>query len=137
MLLAFPVLGLRQPPAQERVFLCVRGRRAMRVVNACAHLFEHGDSTVRPEVLVGVANLDDIDVPAWRFLCSACKCNCTSLPLRETRWTGDTNVDIGLGRAVGSLVACNGANRVLTCHSNSDSLVLAANNIVLSIASIS
>ena len=25
MLLAFPVLGLRQPPAQERVFLCVRG----------------------------------------------------------------------------------------------------------------
>ena len=49
-------------------------RRAMRVVNASAHLLEHGDFTVRPEALVGVANLDEIDVPAWRFLCSACKC---------------------------------------------------------------
>ena len=71
MLLAFPVLGLRQPPAEERVFLCVRGRRAMRVVNAGAHLLEHGDFTVRPEALVAVANLDEIDVSAWRFLCSA------------------------------------------------------------------
>ena len=100
-------------------------------------MFEHGDFTVRPEVLVGVANLDEIDVPAWRFLCSACKCTCTSLPLKETRWTGDTKVDIGLARAVGSLVACNSACHILTCHSNSDSLVLAANNVVLSIASIS
>ena len=74
----------------------------MRVVNACAHLLEDGDFTVRREALVGVANLDEIDVPAWRFLCSACKCTCTSLPLREKRWTGDTNVDIGLGGAVGS-----------------------------------
>ena len=32
-----------------------------------------------------------------------------------------------LGRAVGSLVACNNAGHALTCHSNSDSLVLAAN----------
>ena len=125
MLLAFPVLGLRQPPARERVF-SVRPwwKGHARVVNAGAHLLEHGDFTVRPEALVGVANLDEIDVPAWRFLCSACKCTCTSLPLRETRWTGDTNVDIGLGRAVGSLVACNSACHVLTCHSNSDSLVV-------------
>ena len=108
MLLAFPVLGLRQPPAQERVFLCVRGGRGMRVANACAHLLEYGDFTVRLEVLVGVANLDEIDVPAWRFLCSACKCTCTSLPLRETRWTGDTNVDIGRAgcRLLGRLQQC-------------------------------
>ena len=80
----------------------------MQVVNACAHLFEHGDSTVRPEVLVGVANLDDTDVPAWRFLCSAFKCTCTSLPLKETKWTGDTNVDIGLAgcRLLGRLQQC-------------------------------
>ena len=90
-------------------FLCVRGRRAMRVVNACAHLCEHGDFTVRPEVLVGVANLDDIDVPAWRFLCSACKCTCTSLPVKETSWTGDTNVDIGRAgcRLLGRLQQCS------------------------------
>ena len=43
----------------------------------------------------------------------------------------------GLEWAVGSLVACNGAGHVLTCHSTSDSLVLVGNNIVLSIASIS
>ena len=97
MLLAFPVLGLRQPPAQERV-ISVRPwwKGHARVANACAHMFEHGDFTVRLEVLVGVANLDEIDVSAWRFLRSACKCTCTSLPLKETRWTGDTNVDIGL-----------------------------------------
>ena len=74
---------------------CARLAPHARVVNAGPHLLEYDDSTVRPVVLVGVANLDDIDVPAWRFLCSACKCTCTSLPLRETRWTGDTNVDIG------------------------------------------
>ena len=51
--------------------------------------------------------------------------------------TGDTDVAIGLERAVGSLVACNSEGHVLTCHSNSNSLVLAVNNIVLSIASIS
>ena len=56
-----------------------------RVVNASAHLLEYDDFTVGPEALVGVANLDEIDVPAWRFLCSACKCTCTSLPLKETR----------------------------------------------------
>ena len=84
-------------------------RRAW-VVNANAHLLEHDDFTVRPEALVGVANLDEIHVPAWRFLCSACKCTCTSLPLTETRWTGDTNVDVGVEWAVGSLVACNGAS---------------------------
>ena len=80
----------------------------MRVENASAHLFEHGDFTVRPEALVGVANLDDIDVPAWRFLCSACKCTCTSLQLKETRWTGDTNVDIGRAgcRLLGRLQQC-------------------------------
>ena len=55
----------------------------------------------------------------------------------ESAPTGDTNVDIGLERAVGSLVACDSACHVLTCHSNSDSLVPAANNIVLSVASIS
>ena len=133
----FHVLGLRQPSAQERVFLCVRGRSSMRVVNACAHLFEHGDFTVRPEVLEGVANLDDIDVPAWRFLCSACKCTCTSLPLRETRCTGDTNVDIGLA-------GCRLLGRLRHCLPRSDvsfefglAHALAANNIVLSIASIS
>ena len=80
-----------------------------------------------------VANLDEIDVLAWRFLCSACKCTCTSLPLKETRWNGDT----GLEWTVGSLVACSGAGHFLTCHSTSDSLAPAANNIVLSIASIS
>ena len=55
-----------------------------------------------------MANLDDIDVPAWRVLCSACKCTCTSLPLKETRWTGDTNVDIGLAgcRLLGRLQQC-------------------------------
>ena len=61
---------------------------------------------------MGVTNLDEIDVPAWRFLCAACKCTCTSLPLVETRLTGDTNADIGLERAVGSLVACNSAGHV-------------------------
>ena len=30
------------------------------------------------------------------FLCSACECNCTSLPLKRTKWSGDTNVDIGI-----------------------------------------
>ena len=57
---------------------------------------------------MGVANLDEIDVPAWRFLCSACKCTCTSLSLKETRWTGDTNVDIGLAgcRLLGRLQQC-------------------------------
>ena len=50
MLLAFPVLGLRQPPAQERVFFCasVDEKGHARVVNASAHLLEHGDFTVRP-----------------------------------------------------------------------------------------
>ena len=48
-----------------------------------------------------------------------------------------TRTSTSVSRAVGSLVACNSASHVLTCHSNSDSLVLAANNVVLSIASIS
>ena len=48
-----------------------------------------------------------------------------------------TRTSTSVSRAVGSLVACNNAGHVLTCHSNSDSLVLAANNSVLSIASIS
>ena len=79
-----------------------------RVANAGAHLLEYDDFTVRREALVGVANLDEIDVPARRFLCSACKCTCTSLPLRETRWTGDTNVDIGRAgcRLLGRLQQC-------------------------------
>ena len=87
---------------------CARLAPHARVVNAGPHLLEYDDSTVRPVVLVGVANLDDIDVPAWRFLCSACKCTCTSLPLRETRWTGDTNVDIGRAgcRLLGRLQQC-------------------------------
>ena len=48
-----------------------------------------------------------------------------------------TRTSTSVARAVGSLVACNSAVHVLTCHSNADSLVLAANNVVLSIASIS
>ena len=48
-----------------------------------------------------------------------------------------TRTSTSVSRAVGSLVACDSACHVLTCHSNADSLVLAANNIVLSIASIS
>ena len=48
-----------------------------------------------------------------------------------------TRTSTSVSRAVGSLVACDSACQVLTCHSNADSLVLAANNTVLSIASIS
>ena len=78
-----------------------------------------------------------------RFLYSACKCNCTSLPLRKTEWTGNTDVDIGLEMAVGTLVACDSVDRALTClwaltcHWPEDALVLAAYNPAFSIACVS
>ena len=70
MLLAFPVLGLRQPPAQERFFLCVRGGR---VANAGAHLLECDDFSVRPEALVGGTRwLSVLWSPVVRCLSFAC-----------------------------------------------------------------
>ena len=38
--------------------------------------------------------------------------------------------------AVGTVVACDGVNHALTCHSTSDSLVLAANRTASSIADV-
>ena len=71
---------------------------------------------------------------ARRFLCSACKCMCTSIQPKKIRLAGDTDVDVGTRMAVGTFAACNTFDHAPTCHSSSDSLVLAANEPVFSIS---
>ena len=60
------------------------------------------------------------------------------LPLKKTEWTGDTDVDVGTGVAVGTL-----GNQALTCrwglacHAPADAFVLAANKTESSITGVS
>ena len=44
----------------------------------------------------------------------------------KQKLAGDTYVDVGIEVAAGTLVPCNSFDQALTCHSISDSLVLAA-----------
>ena len=80
---------------------------------------------------------------ARHFLCSACKCGCTSLPLGKKRLAGDTYVDVSIEIAVGTLVACDSVDQALTCrcalacHSPADALVPAANKTASSITGVS
>ena len=121
MLLAFPVLGLRQSPAQERVFLCVRGRRGM-------------PGSQMP-VLTCLSTITSLSDPrrswvwqTWTTLMFLPGVSCARLanppaPASRSRKQGVlvTRTSTSVSRAVGSWVACNSASHVLTCHSNSDS----------------
>ena len=50
-------------------------------------------------------------VPSRRCLCSDCKCNCTSLPLKKTGLAGDADVAIGIEVTVGTLDSCESASQ--------------------------
>ena len=94
----FPALGFQvrwhQPPAQEKMMLCDRGREKQRTrMLARAPSLEHGVFTVRPEALVGIAKLD-----------------C------------DTDVDVSTEVAVGTWVGCDSVDQALTSHSTAASL---------------
>ena len=71
--------------------------------------------------------------------CSARKCVCTSLPPRNTRLAGDTDVDVGIEMAISTLVACDRVEQAktcrwaLACRSPVDALVVAANKTAFSI----
>ena len=74
-----------------------------------------------------MASMDEIDFPELGF---------HQPSAQENWWIGNTTAGTGLERAIGSLGPCNSAGHILTCHSTSDSQVLAANNLVHSITNI-
>ena len=116
--MTFPVLGLEvqlhQPPSQVMKLCCRHGRYIhlkLAMQFACAFLclsaFAAGRNTCAAFPLRGVSS--------------------ATAPASCSR---EREPDV----AVGSVVACDGVNHALTCHSTSDSLVLAANKTASSIA---